>query len=176
MKIFATRHLAVDVAQGICYGQTDLALREPFWDGFDQVALALPAYSREIRVFSSPLVRCRAMASYIYPICCLDPRLMELDFGEWEMRSWDEIYRDPRSKPFFEDYHTIPTPHGESNQALVRRVESWLTEVRTHTNSDIVLFTHGGVIRALEILINKKSIVEAFEKTVPYGHITIFEA
>lgn len=175
MQIHAIRHLRVALPPDVCYGHSDVSLKEPFVEEWDRIAQKLPIYHSSLRVYSSPLKRCSTMASHIYPMSCLDQRLEELHFGVWELLSWDEIYKDPRSQAFFADYLTTPTPCGESNRDLIRRVSLWLCEVLHDRTEEVVLFTHGGVIRALEVLISGKSLEESFQMPVPYGHIITFE-
>ena len=43
-------------------------------------------------VYSSPLLRCRKLADYLYPNkALLDSRIMEYNFGDWEGLAWNNI-------------------------------------------------------------------------------------
>ena len=49
-----------------------------------QLPIAVP-------LFSSPLLRCAEMAAMLDAAYVRDNRLQELNFGAWEMQSWDDI-------------------------------------------------------------------------------------
>lgn len=76
-----------------------------------------------------------------------DDRLLEIDFGQWEGRSWTEVKRDDpaemqaRSANGFD--HAVPG--GESYAMVMARVVSWLESVTRPT----VVVSHGGVMRCL---------------------------
>lgn len=76
-----------------------------------------------------------------------DPRLMEVSFGDWQGRTWDELIGadgaavDARmAAPW-----TYRPPNGESYADLYGRVVAWLEGV----DSDSVVVSHGGVCRCL---------------------------
>ena len=60
MEVFVSRHTRVSVPSGICYGQTNVALRETFLEEIDQFKHRIPT-DFDI-VFSSPLQRCVQVA------------------------------------------------------------------------------------------------------------------
>src|ERR1700760_3057701 len=88
--IYLIRHTTPAVAKGICYGQTDLDITESFPEEDDIIRRLLPA---DIGlVYSSPLTRCTRLAEDLFPdhSISLEPHLMEVFCGEWEMRHWDQ--------------------------------------------------------------------------------------
>lgn len=96
MEVFLIRHTAVDVPAGYAYGQTDVPLKASFMEEAARVKQVLEGHTFD-QVWSSPLSRCRRLATYCgYPEPMIDPRLMEVSFGEWEMKSWDDVSSDPR--------------------------------------------------------------------------------
>jgi alpha-ribazole phosphatase len=56
MKVYIIRHTSVDVPKGVCYGQTDVPLRETFQDEARQVADNIKDLKFD-KVFCSPLSR-----------------------------------------------------------------------------------------------------------------------
>ena len=96
MKIVLIRHLAPMIPPGICYGRLDVG---PDPDRAERATtlLAHPALSGVTRVWTSPSRRCRwlaeAMALALPAALTVDPRLQELDFGDWEGKPWDAIDR-----------------------------------------------------------------------------------
>ena len=93
--VFAIRHGVPDVAAGLCYGNTDLALVPGANDAVltQHAALLAQARAENWPVFSSPLRRCASLAAQIRPDFQTDPRLREWDFGDWEMCAWDTVPR-----------------------------------------------------------------------------------
>ena len=99
MKITLIRHTRVAVETGICYGWSDVGVAPSFETEASRVKENISNEQFDI-VYSSPLSRCRKLAAFCgfhEPI--LDDRLKELNFGEWEMKSWNELSSDPHRPP-----------------------------------------------------------------------------
>lgn len=84
-----------------------------------------------IRVVSSPLARARATAAPIAAALGLEvavePRLVELDYGEWDVRSFAEF--PPEDLARWRRDATFAPPGGESLVAVGARVGEWCAEV-----------------------------------------------
>ena len=81
MEIILIRHTSVDVPRGVCYGQTDVPLRDRFKEEATITAQQLQDDVFDA-VFTSPLSRCTRLAEHCgYPDAIRDARLKELDFG-----------------------------------------------------------------------------------------------
>ena len=103
MVIYFMRHTAVDVPQGVCYGQTDVPLKPTFEMEATQTAAHLQGLSFD-KVYTSPLTRCVRLATFCgYPDAERDDRLKELNFGDWEMHRFDEI-ADANLERWYADY------------------------------------------------------------------------
>lgn len=176
MIITAIRHTSVDVPSGICYGITDVPLAATFLEETAQIQAELGHRQFE-RIYSSPLKRCSQLASRLFPeqIIFPDDRLKELDFGDWEMQSWDSIFNSSEGNAWFQDYARESCPNGESFVDLVERVKSFLDEFKEYENEQIAIFTHAGVIRALMCLLQQKKAEEAFNTPLKYGQIENFD-
>ena len=171
MELICIRHTSVDVAPGTCYGQSDLPLKSSFKEEAEAVCKALSEVPAPDIVFTSPLSRCRRLASFCgYPEAEIDPRLIEMDFGEWEMRPYDD-FTDPYALRWFEDYMNIPAPGGESFRDLYARVESFIKELRGRRAERAALFTHSGVITSIGIIAGAYPAEEGFRHQPPYGGI-----
>ncbi|WP_373835828.1 histidine phosphatase family protein, partial [Bacteroides heparinolyticus] len=86
MEIILIRHTSVDVPPGVCYGQTDVPLKATFKEEASVTAENLKEYFPFEHVYTSPLTRCVRLASFCgYPDAEHDNRLMEINFGSWEM-------------------------------------------------------------------------------------------
>ena len=73
----------------------------------------------------------------------------EQSFGDWEGMTWDELFRAGRSHTFWlAPAHERP-PSGESFEDLMARVAQGLRQqTAKYAGQNLVLFTHGGTIRA----------------------------
>ncbi len=129
-------------------------------EGRQQAAL-LAAYLRQggeavTAVYSSDLPRCRETASIVAgqlgrPLH-LDRRLREVDLGEWqgltteEIQAWDgERYAAVQRDPY-----TVPRPGGESlNQVADRALQVIRETVDRHQGQYTLLVSHGGTIRSV---------------------------
>ena len=176
MKLTAIRHTSVDVPAGICYGNSDVSVANSFPEESAQIQVQLGNSAFDF-VFSSPLKRCTKLASTLFQEEKIvpDDRLRELNFGDWEMQSWDSIFISSEGKAWFQDYARENCPNGESFVDLVERVKSFLDELRTLKNEQIALITHAGVIRALMCLLQQKTAEEALNTPLKYGQIVNFD-
>lgn len=92
MEIYLVRHTETICEKGVCYGQSDVGLAEPFDSVFENIVSQLPS---EAIIFSSPLKRCVILAEYIQNTIKTisfekEDRLMEMNFGDWEMKNWNQ--------------------------------------------------------------------------------------
>ncbi|WP_163323303.1 alpha-ribazole phosphatase [Draconibacterium mangrovi] len=177
MKIYAIRHSSVNVKSGICYGQTDVDVAESFYDEQKRLLQEIKQESFDA-VFSSPLLRCRKLAESLFPNKKIhfDPRLKELNFGDWEMLYWDEIYAQPEGKTWMDNYQTLPTKNGESYPKMVARVSACVNEIKKLNAGNIAIVAHAGVIRILKSVIENVPISQLFENFKPaYASVTVFE-
>lgn len=171
MDIYLVRHTSVDVPQGYTYGQTDVPLRSTFEDEASIVKETLKEISFD-KVFTSPLSRCVRLANYCgFTDAEKENNIKEINFGEWEMKSWDELSEDPRSKAWFEDWVNISAPRGESMNDLYMRVSNFLNKLKTGNWEKVCLFAHGGVLTCARIYAGQYKIEEAFNNMPGYGAV-----
>ncbi len=170
MKITLIRHTSVDVLPGTCYGQSDVPLNDSFIEEADRVLSALAGMKFD-RVFTSPLSRCVRLSDYCgYCDANRDPRLMEMDFGDWEMKRWEEI-TDPRLQEWFDDYLNVKATGGESFADQQDRVADFIADLCRKDYQEVAIFTHGGTILQFLIVLGYVSTDNMFEHQPPYGGI-----
>ena len=175
MEIYLARHTSVDVPRGTAYGQTDVPLRDTFPEEAEQVKRQLDGRTFDA-VYTSPLTRCVRLASYCgYPDAVPDSRLLELDFGEWEMKTWDEIQADSRSAAWWDDWIDTPAPRGESFRQQYARLAGFLQDIQRRDYRRVCLFAHGGILSAARIYTGEIPIGEAFRQVLPYGTVLRIE-
>ena len=121
MEVIFIRHTSVDVPPGVCYGQTDVPLKPTFEAEAAVTAENLKAYLPFDHVYTSPLTRCVRLATYCgYPDAERDKRIMEINFGDWEMKPFEQN-EDPRLQEWYADYMNVAATGGESFAMQYRR-------------------------------------------------------
>ena len=152
MELIFVRHGETDGnARRQYIGRTDLPLNGR---GREQIrtlreTLALPETSR---VFHSPLRRTTETTQLLFFKGGIpDPRLMELDFGAWEARTYAEIEAEDRDHlwRWYDDPWQVAPPGGETLQDLDARLTSWHedTVLAAAPDDTLVIVTHGGPLR-----------------------------
>lgn len=174
MEIYLIRHTSVDVPPQTCYGQTDVPLKESFEQEAAEVMQNLTGVTFD-KVFTSPLTRCVRLADYCgYDYAERDARIMEMDFGEWEMKHYDEI-RDPRLQEWYKDFMKVTVPGGESFKDQFSRVAEFFDELRVKPLSRVGIFAHGGVLICAQVYAGTVALEDAFSSITPYGGIIKIE-
>lgn len=173
MALYLIRHTTPDIAPGICYGQTDLDVGPAFTSEAEKITTQLHqlGVADGTSVFSSPLIRCRKLAEQISPVeIMLDPRLMELNFGDWEMRHWNDLNAD-KLKRWGDDFVNQTCPNGESYQQLHNRTALFLSDLSKHGIDEALIVTHGGVMRSLLCHLRHTHLIDSFNYELKYGEI-----
>ncbi|HEY9005009.1 MAG TPA: alpha-ribazole phosphatase [Ohtaekwangia sp.] len=176
MELYVIRHTTPDVAKGICYGQSDIPVLHTFTEEAGRVLLKLPATVDVI--YTSPLLRCMQLAKTLAESkqvnLLTDSRLKELNFGNWELKAWNDIEQDSLMH-WMNNYVEVCVPNGESYAQLAARVEDFLKFIRDQKHKTAAIVTHGGVIKSLHALINNISLKEAMRFQVMYGEVIGFK-
>jgi alpha-ribazole phosphatase len=121
-------------------------------------------------VVSSPSSRCTLLAREIVNSFVEDDRLMELDFGLWEGKTWDTINR-LESERWMEDFINTSPPEGESLYQMNERVMNFWKELLQYPHQRIAIITHAGVIRLILAAINSIPLQSIFDINVQYGEV-----
>lgn len=147
MALILVRHPQPLVASGICYGRTDLAVAPE--EQAQVLASLTTTLPKTAALFSSPLQRCAGLAAHLPHHAILDARLVEMDFGAWEMHPWDDIPRadiDAWAADLIE-YHP---GGGESVLQMATRVQGFYADLQRQQGADTsIIICHAGTIRLL---------------------------
>ena len=157
MRLHLVRHPKPIVAPDICYGATDLPV--PAQENARVLRCLMTTLPTPTLLFSSPLRRCADLADSLSARCgwrppIHDQRLAELDFGSWEMRTWEDI---PRAEidAWASDTLDYRPGGGESVTLMAARVSEFYGDLqrshsgRQHDNDDVIVVCHAGTIRLL---------------------------
>jgi broad specificity phosphatase PhoE len=169
-RLVLVRHCEPDEdARGRCYGSLDVGLSDAGRAHARELATRLSADA----VWTSPRLRARETAAPLTSSPFVDDDLRELDFGELEGRTFDEI---AASMPdLYREWMETPTrvrfPGGECWADLKERAVRSIARIE----GDAIVVTHGGVIRAAlsDWLAIPDEAVFRFE--LGYGGVTVVE-
>ena len=171
MQLYLIRHPRPEVAPGICYGRSDLALVE---DAQVVAAALRPLLPQDVPVFSSPLTRCRLLAEALHPAPRLDARLMELDFGDWEMHSWVDIGRAAIDE-WAADPQLFAPPGGESVAAMRARVADFLGDLSDLGLERAAVVSHAGVMKVCAAELLGLAPAQWFPMQFEFGALTLID-
>jgi broad specificity phosphatase PhoE len=174
-ELLFIRHAETDMAGTFC-GRSDPELNAR---GRVQVAELIDRLRREEIgvVYTSDLRRAHAtglaIAEAFDADCHVRSALREINFGQWEGMTWQEIERrDPNyAHRWIAEYPRLPAPDGESFCDFERRV---LAEVKflsleaETANCCIAVVTHAGVLRTVLCALLGYSEDSAWEQTKSY--------
>lgn len=175
MKLTLIRHTRLQIASGVCYGQSDIDVAATFAEESKSTYAKLANMTFEA-IYTSPLQRCEKLAHTLdIGNVINDKRLMELDFGDWELQAWDAIPRDIFDHWAHNYAHTAP-PNGETFSQLQQRGIDFLNEILSNPSAEnIAIVTHGGMIRALLAHVLNMPLKGLFRFNIDYGSITQLE-
>lgn len=150
--VLLVRHTEVARAwRGRCYGQSDMGLSREGAAHRRTLAPELAAWSPEFIVHSG-LRRARLLAEAVAALAGVperaEPQWQERDFGHWEGRSWDAIYRatgNAMDGMIDAPDHFRPG-NGETTMELARRS---LAACDRLPAGRVLVVTHGGPIAAI---------------------------
>ncbi len=169
MEIVLVRHTTPDIAKGICYGQADIDVIATFDQEAESVVSKLKQYYFDI-MYSSPLQRCKKLAHKIGKDFNYDDRLLELNFGDWELQHWDNIPKEEMN-PWMEDFVNQAPKNGESYIDLHERTTTFIEEILKTSYDTVLIVSHAGVIRSLWAYFHKIPLEKSFDLKLQYGDI-----
>jgi broad specificity phosphatase PhoE len=131
-------------AAGLLQGRVDNRLDDT---GRAQAAAAAAAFGAPLRVVTSPLLRAVQTAEAFGAPTEVDPRWIELDYGEWDERPVRDVAAEEWAT-WRADVGFRP-PGGESLADLQARVAEAIEEVApAAAEADVVVVTHVSPIKA----------------------------
>lgn len=177
-EIYLIRHGMPDFPGGarMCLGRTDtpLGLR-----GRLQAALLGAGFEgRGIdECFCSRLSRSRQTAELMgYGSAVIVPGLEEMDAGDWDGLSFDEIRR--RWPEYYEKRgrdRSLPPPGGEDFGPASLRFTAAVKRALALSRGDIIIVSHSSVIQTLLCTLEGKPFDCARDFVLPYGSVTRLE-
>lgn len=143
--IHVVRHGRTEAnASGLLLGRADPELDQTGREQAKRIAASIPSGAT---VVSSPLQRCQQTAAAISPDYVTDDRLLEMDYGEFDLTPVKDVPAEVWAA-WRSDVDFAP-PGGESHAELGARVNEVLTELSSQAmDEDLVVVTHVSPIKA----------------------------
>jgi alpha-ribazole phosphatase len=178
-RVLFIRHAETEMAGRFC-GHSDPELNAQGRTQLTSLAHQLSAEPIDT-VYSSDLRRASATAQAIASVReipqVIRPALREIDFGQWEGLSWEQIEQmDPEyARTWVARYPHLPAPSGETFHAFETRVLREVNHLLDANRGPIAVVTHGGVLRAVLRHLCGCSDEEAWQQTQAYCSIVRYE-
>ncbi|WP_373079155.1 histidine phosphatase family protein [Zhongshania sp.] len=135
----------------VWHGQTDTELTEEGHEQARRLGAYFPRYLHADVIYTSPLQRARITAEAIARTFKLevnfDPRLMEMDLGDWEGKTFAELIEAGNIVQKLIDDPDFATPNGESQNIVKQRIVTAVDEISAkHPNENVIIVAHGVTI------------------------------
>lgn len=165
MKIYVIRHGLTELnKKKKVNGEIDEPLAP---EGIKQAQAAISLMPKTIRyIYTSPLQRTKQTAEIInstfnHPIA-IQNELTEIHMGSIVGKSWEEMENGMELKHKHRSIQFNYHPQGgESAQDVKDRLLSFLKSIKNkHKNYEVLIVTHGGIIRVLHMLEHNEQIIE----------------
>ncbi len=111
------------------------------------------------KIYASDLVRAhdtaKAIAAHHQLEVQLEPRLREMNFGDWEQKSFSDLRKESPDamEKWINAYDTFKVPGGESVSELYHRASAAYDAIigahDINSDENVAIVAHGGVIQAL---------------------------
>ena len=173
MKLALIRHGRTEANEKHLYcGSTDIGLSPRGIRELEEIRglIMLPGF-QDMRILTSGMKRTEETLFLLFGDVPheTDADCREMDFGAFEMRSYEEMKDDPAYIAWISgDNEANITPGGESGNEMTARVLRGLRRIEAE-GKDTLLVTHGGVIAALMAKLFPEAGKNRYEWQPPYG-------
>ncbi|MFN3668970.1 MAG: histidine phosphatase family protein [Brevundimonas sp.] len=152
ITLFLVRHGVHDQLRGrLCGRSPGVRLSEAGVAEADAAGRRLAREGVEL-VLTSPMDRTRQTAERIAQACgaplAIEEALMEIDFGEWNGRTFDSLEGDPLWRTWNQERDTARPPAGESMAEVQARLSAWLDRIARSGVGAVAAVSHADVIKA----------------------------
>jgi len=181
-KLYLVRHGETEFNQKGCYyGWTDCSLTP---NGIEQAAALKEAF-KEIQydtLISSDLKRALETARILscgMKDLTVDQRLRELNFGEWEGKTYQEIMEQHKAHwdLWVEDWLNAKPTGGESIKEMYDRICRFVDDtLKKYENQSLVIVSHNGALRMIAVCLLGLSLDKMFCFNFDHGRYSLLEA
>lgn len=154
-KIYLLRHGHTPIT-GTYVGSTDCGLSQKGVEQIKKIAIHSHFQSTQ-HIIASPMLRCVQTVEHLKLDVPVEyhATLREIDFGLWEGLTFAEVSKHypQECEKWFANPNSFSFPDGESIPSFHERVRNILPIINQHSDKDILIVAHGGVIRHLICLL-----------------------
>ena len=155
MKIHFLRHgMTTANEKRLYYGATDLPLSERGVEELKRFRKTLMLPTADVYI-TSGMQRAKESLRLLFgkiPQQTIE-ELNEYNFGDFEMKSYEELKNDPAYHRWTTGDENTPCPNGESQNQFVKRIIKGLEIIQKMEVENVVAVCHGGVIATLMTLL-----------------------
>lgn len=182
--LYLWRHPKPNAAKYRCIGQTDLTVnRRKIKRLANKIARFARCHQLPKVIWVSPLQRSRLVGECLVArgfICHVDSRLMEISFGNWDGKHWDDIDK-AQIDAWCADFANFAFDNGESLTEFFTRVKDWLAsfdEKSPEKTSPKLIVGHSGWITAATMIANHQAVPTDpanWSKAIGYNELRVLE-
>lgn len=150
-RLILIRHGKTEANSRFLYcGSTDISLSK---DGIDELNRIRENYIYPdisgMSCYTSGMIRAEQTLNLLFgPVVHLQvPEFKEMNFGDFEMKSYDDLKDTEKFKNWFLGDKSVQTPNGESSEQFEERVIKGLE--RVIDEKEVLIVCHGGTISRL---------------------------
>lgn len=170
MKIYAVRHGITELnKKKVVNGQIDEPLAP---EGIEQARVAISLIPESItHIYTSSLLRARQTAEIISSklniVISIQNELTEIHMGSLAGKSWEEMDNELELKKKHRTVQFDYRPYGgESVKDVQKRLIGFFKKINTiHSDNEVLIITHGGMIRLINLLEQGESVYETEKHT-----------
>lgn len=145
MTVYLIRHGRTEAnVRSLYCGSTDVSLSPEGREELRKIRHDI----RDVRFLTSGMARANETLGILFGDVPYetDPRFREMDFGEFEMYSYEQLKDRPDFQAWLSgDNHANVTPGGESGEQMLKRAMEGFRDIR----EDTCVVAHGGVIAGI---------------------------
>lgn len=184
IQLYLVRHGHTDWSEtGKIAGFTDVDLSAIGRDAVSGLASSVPAIAPG-DFYSSDLIRAVKTLEILGGArnAIRDPRLRELNFGDWEGLSWEQVHQADGDylARWSDNWLELAPPSGETFLELADRINDWFGELSaklkpSSSSSSMIVAAHAGSIRALLCTVLGLPLDCAFRFSIDYARVTLVQ-
>ncbi len=170
MKIYCLRHGLTELnKQKKVNGEIDEPISP---EGIEQAKAAISLIPKEVKyIYTSPMLRARQTAkiinSKLQHSLSIAENLTEIRMGSFAGKAWTDLEGGEELKHKHRSIQFNYQPQGgESAQDVIKRVLEFVKKIKaSHDDQEVLIVTHGGIIRTFHFLEHGEKIANNIEHT-----------
>lgn len=177
MTVLLLRHPPVAMAwRGRCYGRSDMGWSRAGRAMARRIVAELPSIETIVHSGAIRTARLAAMIAKAQQVpATADPRWLERDFGRWEGRGWDAIWRESGTEMdrMMTEAESYRPGGGETGRDVADRVQAAWNGLPLQAT--VLVVAHGGSIATLRALLAGQPLARAVDHIPACGELVTLQ-